>query len=33
MCMILTTVVERATDTFLLQQETVSRVAQPLVKN
>ena len=33
MCMILTNVVERATDTFLLQQETVSQVAQALVKN
>ena len=27
------TVVEQAMDTFLLQHETVSRVAQPLVKN
>ena len=32
MCVILTTVVERATYIFLVQQETVSRAAQPLVK-
>ena len=32
MCVILTTVVEQATYPFLLQQETVSRVAQALVK-